>query len=43
MNNFSVDPNIGDVEELNDLYEAQRDTEEYEPIINPNDFDDCMD
>ncbi len=43
MNSFSVDSTIGDVEELNELYEAQRDTEEYEPIINPDDFDDCMD
>ena len=43
MREYRLDPNVGDVEEMDELFEISRDTEEYEIFHVGLDNDDCMD
>ena len=40
---FSIDPECQDIEELDADYELRRDTDEYDPVLEPKFEDGCRD
>ena len=42
MREYRVDPSVNDVPEMDDLFEIQRDTDEYEGFYDRSDYDDCI-
>ena len=42
MREYRIDPSVNDVPEMDDLFEIQRDTDEYEGLYDRSDYDDCI-